>query len=481
MGTEIKLATRGRTSYTKAQVVFATMVGAAIATLVAMVAGAAIGDAAGESTYVPLTPERILDTRAVSQIGEHATAWPADTVRSLKVTDLAGVPATGVEAVVLNITTVNPTTPTTSFLTVYPQGTTRPNAASLNFVQGEIKNDIVIATVDTNGRINIYNQLGNVHLIIDVNGYYTSDLEARVANLEVLLAGMTRTTDANGNDTLQLAGANLQITNGTNTTYDTQNGTGNLIIGMNDEFLEAQNDRTGSHNLIVGDNHDYTANGTVVFGLSNTTTGQASAVTGGSGNLASGMQSSVTGGVDNDATAGGASVTGGGSNLASGPGSSVTGGSSNIASELLSSVTGGTANEASALHASVTAGFQNIASGDASSVAGGDNNIASGNDSFVAGGSFNEASEMWSVVIGGEENMATEMWSVVIGGLKNTASGHNSVAVGGGENDASGDASVVSGGASNVAGGGASVISGGTTREVTGEFDWRAGELFQDE
>lgn len=54
--------------------------------------------------------------------------------RTLTITGRGNVPASGVDAVALNITAINPTTK--SFLTVWPTGTTRPTASNLNFNTG---------------------------------------------------------------------------------------------------------------------------------------------------------------------------------------------------------------------------------------------------------------------------------------------------------------------------------------------------------
>jgi hypothetical protein len=85
-----------------------------------------------EGTYYPLQPFRLLDTRQAygappGKLGSGATL-------NLDVAGRGEVPSSGVSAVVLNVTVTNGTTP--SYLTVYPQGQTRPTASSLNFVGG---------------------------------------------------------------------------------------------------------------------------------------------------------------------------------------------------------------------------------------------------------------------------------------------------------------------------------------------------------
>ncbi len=119
---------------------------------------------------VPLAPRRLLDTR----IGLGAPTAPIGPQRTLDllVTDISGVPATGVSAVALNVTVDRPTTP--SYLTVFPAGGAVPVASNLNFVAGETVPNMVIAAVGTGGRISIYNDAGSTDVIVDLVGYYTA-------------------------------------------------------------------------------------------------------------------------------------------------------------------------------------------------------------------------------------------------------------------------------------------------------------------
>lgn len=128
---------------------------------------------------------------------------------------------------------------------------------------------------------------------------YINNLENRVMELEnsvkkltALLEGVTR--DQNN---LLFSGLNVQIVNGTGSTNGAVNGLGNLIVGYNQARDGADEiERTGSHNLIVGDGHDYKSYGGFVAGLSNTISGAYSSVSGGLRNVASGDYSAVSGG-----------------------------------------------------------------------------------------------------------------------------------------------------------------------------------------
>ncbi len=120
--------------------------------------------------YTPLGPVRVLDTR--NGTGGHSGPVGAGQAISLQITGVAGVPSSGVTAVVLNVTATSPTT--SSFVTVYPDGTTRPVASNLNFTTGETIPNLVTVPVGADGKIDLYNQAGTVNLIADLAGYYSN-------------------------------------------------------------------------------------------------------------------------------------------------------------------------------------------------------------------------------------------------------------------------------------------------------------------
>jgi len=86
---------------------------------------------------------------------------------------VGSVPATGVAAVVLNLTAVNATTDT--FVTKWPSGNLRPNASALNPRPGGAYPNLVVAQVGQGGRISLYNEAGYVDVLADVVGYYPAD------------------------------------------------------------------------------------------------------------------------------------------------------------------------------------------------------------------------------------------------------------------------------------------------------------------
>jgi hypothetical protein len=121
-----------------------------------------------DGLYNPLVPARLLDTRTGT--GGATRVAPGGTV-SLQVTGRGNVPATGVSAVVLNVTATNPSG--SSYVTVWPDGAPRPLASSLNFVAGQTVPNRVIVAVGAGGKVDLYNFAGNVDLVVDVGGYFT--------------------------------------------------------------------------------------------------------------------------------------------------------------------------------------------------------------------------------------------------------------------------------------------------------------------
>jgi hypothetical protein len=234
-------------------------------------------------------------------------------------------------------------------------------------------------------------------------------LAQRVAALEQLLKHFSR----EGNEVF-LTGANLHIVNSLGQTGcgseeepipDCPNGLGNLIVGYNEPRdpvdSEDQNVRTGSHNVVVGEQHKFSRFGGLVVGFSNTISGDFAVVSGGRFNGASGDFASVSGGQENTASGFAAAVSGGAQNTASGFAAAVSGGLANTASGESAAVSGGQENTASGFAAAVSGGAQNTASDSSAAVSGGESNTASGDSAAVSGGNSNTASGRVSSISGG--------------------------------------------------------------------------------
>jgi hypothetical protein len=236
----------------------------------------------------------------------------------------------------------------------------------------------------------------NVGSLQAINGKLQLQLDALRGNSVLALNGKLNLTP--DGTTALFSGVNVQIVNGLGNT-ETTNGTGNLIVGYNEPNpgplaplqicsdgtypdqasctangrTWGANQRTGSHNLVIGHYHSYTQFGGIVAGLNNAINRQYATVSGGVSNLASGYYSSVSGG---------------GGNIASGFASGVNGGQYNTASNFYSSVSGGSTNTASGDYSSVSGGQLNVASGFAGSVSGGSQRTAPGFYNWAAGALF---------------------------------------------------------------------------------------------
>jgi hypothetical protein len=115
-----------------------------------------------------MTPTRILDTR-------NGTGGITGPLQSGQTVDLVvggknGVP-TQASAVVMNATATDTTS--SSFLTIFPTGATQPTASNLNWSPGVTIPNMVTVKLGTGGAISIFNDIGNVQVILDLAGFYS--------------------------------------------------------------------------------------------------------------------------------------------------------------------------------------------------------------------------------------------------------------------------------------------------------------------
>lgn len=115
--------------------------------------------------FVALPPTRLVDTRSGAPVG----AGPANE-RVVQVAGAAGI-AADATAVALNLTVTQPSS-SGGFVTLYPDDATRPSASNINFNAGQTVANFAMVKLGTGGRIRVYNQVGTVHAILDVAGFY---------------------------------------------------------------------------------------------------------------------------------------------------------------------------------------------------------------------------------------------------------------------------------------------------------------------
>jgi hypothetical protein len=134
------------------------------------------------SVYVPITPCRVLDTRANHQVGGRSTPLAEQETYRVEVGDqdprpeiaagMGGCPAlpVGITAVALNVTAVNATANT--HLTLWDSGPV-PNTSSLNPSPGQPPVPNAVTTkLASDLSFQVFNYAGKVDVIIDVVGYF---------------------------------------------------------------------------------------------------------------------------------------------------------------------------------------------------------------------------------------------------------------------------------------------------------------------
>jgi hypothetical protein len=82
------------------------------------------------------------------------------------------VPASGVVAVVANITATDTTAQ--SYLTAWPTGALQPTASDLNWVSGLTVPNMAVVGLGTGGHISVYVNGGSADVIVDVTGWYVN-------------------------------------------------------------------------------------------------------------------------------------------------------------------------------------------------------------------------------------------------------------------------------------------------------------------
>lgn len=205
-----------------------------------------------------------------------------------------------------------------------------------------------------------------------------ADLQAQIASQQAQIAALQANnipglasyvsvdTSTPGRPAVRVTAANLQVVNGLGLTASV-NGVGNLIVGYGEPATPSMamqpvcsvvgwnseagctahggtwdvDQRTGSHNLVIGTFHRYTGAAGLLAGTQNTLTAYFVSIPAGKGNTASYQGASVSGGKFNTASGESSSVSGGQNNNATGDASSVSGGILNSAGSANSSVSGG--------------------------------------------------------------------------------------------------------------------------------------------
>ena len=123
------------------------------------------------SAYTPVNPTRILDTR--KGLGAPEGEVGSGSIVKLRVEGAGPVPASGISAVVLNLTAV--ATTGSGYVTAYPSddGASVPHVSSLDYRAGETVANFVTVPVGKDGYVYLANEGAPISLIADDSGYYS--------------------------------------------------------------------------------------------------------------------------------------------------------------------------------------------------------------------------------------------------------------------------------------------------------------------
>lgn len=118
--------------------------------------------------FVPVDPTRLADTRQPAAKGYIYDGSTNSFV--VAVVTRAGIPVAA-EAAAVNVTVTDPASP--GYVTVWPDGLTRPLASNLNYVSGQTVPNAVTVGLGASGGVELFTQ-ASADLVVDVNGWFTS-------------------------------------------------------------------------------------------------------------------------------------------------------------------------------------------------------------------------------------------------------------------------------------------------------------------
>jgi hypothetical protein len=182
------------------------------------------------SSYRPVSPSRVLDTRL-------SVPLAAQTTQTVQLAGRAGIPATGAEAVVVNLTLTEGTDDT--YLVAYPAGANRPPTSAVNASRSGTVANLAIVPLGANGAINLLHDAGSAQVLVDVLGWiptgtFVATGPQRAYDTRTttpLVAGETRRFQISGATGVPATGVravavNLTMTGTTQGTYLTAYGSG---------------------------------------------------------------------------------------------------------------------------------------------------------------------------------------------------------------------------------------------------------------
>jgi hypothetical protein len=133
-----------------------------------------VRNATGE--FHPVTPTRVFDTRFNTPTVTTTVTGPPGRLAANRSVEAAiaginGLPPTGIDAVAVNITAVDPAAD--GFLTAWPAQTPRPDASSINYARGRTVANLVTVAVGPDGGLDLAASTAT-DVILDVVGWYAT-------------------------------------------------------------------------------------------------------------------------------------------------------------------------------------------------------------------------------------------------------------------------------------------------------------------
>jgi len=131
--------------------------------------------APGGNAFYPVTPTRIVDTRAgnPSNLSGSALQYVGHPVQPGVPynVSLAGIIPTSAEGVVLNVT-VPPVLGGPGYMTIYPSGLSPPMASNLNWVPNETVANAVVVNWGQSQGVAFYTPQDFANLVVDLDGVF---------------------------------------------------------------------------------------------------------------------------------------------------------------------------------------------------------------------------------------------------------------------------------------------------------------------
>lgn len=122
-----------------------------------------------DAEFHEMAPQRIVDSRAESRVGQFSTPWSPGESRNVQFAGVAGIPSNA-SAVVVNLTAVNPSAAT--HLTMWPTGQAIPATSNLNVPKGDTRANLVTVGLGSNGMASIRSNSAVVNVVVDLVGWY---------------------------------------------------------------------------------------------------------------------------------------------------------------------------------------------------------------------------------------------------------------------------------------------------------------------